>query len=119
MRARHSSWHTDSNNPKPLPQRRTRYPLFHLTVKIKIVRIAPLHRSAFHPTKPRKATRMQKLNAFRKQRKSLICFEIRAKRENCEICFLACYCQGSSRLLISSHIKRGVSEVGALRKGAE
>ncbi len=49
---------------------------------------------------------MPELKVFGKQRKSLICFEIAASREICEIRVPVCYCQAFSRLLVSLHAKQ-------------
>src|SRR5258706_1362471 len=49
---------------------------------------------------------MPELKVFGKQRKSLICFEIAANREICEIRVSLCYCQPFSRLLVSLHAKQ-------------
>jgi hypothetical protein len=49
---------------------------------------------------------MPEVDVFRQQRNSLICFEINAKWEIYEGRLLACYCQGSSRLLTFSHFKK-------------
>jgi hypothetical protein len=59
---------------------------------------------------------MPELNVFRKQRNSLIYFEIAAKREIYEIGVLPRYCQASSRVPASSHIKRAVSEAGSFQR---
>jgi|HubBroStandDraft_6_1064221.scaffolds.fasta_scaffold33832_2 hypothetical protein len=62
---------------------------------------------------------MPELNLFQKQRKSLIYFEIPAKREMCETGVLPRYCQGSSRVPASSHIKRGVQKPELFREGSK
>lgn len=58
---------------------------------------------------------MPELKMFRKRRKSLICFEIAASREICEIRVSLCYCQPFSRLLVSLHanqLRFGVAILG-------
>src|SRR5260370_11108833 len=94
-----------------------RYHLFHLRVKMRIKDIMPLLFSIRAVMV--RATRMPKLNVFRQQRNSLICFEISAKREVREIRVPECYCQAFSRLLTSWHTKRAVSEAVSFGEGAE
>src|SRR5260370_8499349 len=62
-------------------RRRTWYPLFHLTVKIRIIDIAPFRSSAFPFDELGKATRMPEPNVLRQQRNSLVCFDLTARRK--------------------------------------